>query len=493
MAGKIQAGRNVTRLNVLHATIADMMNEAGYGCDGKPLKEASGEPMPALTAVELGEARTLLETVLVRSDSVDAKREALRQALREQMRARLKTPEDKYGPYVWIRDLFDDYFVYDMDDAGLYQVAYTADMGQTPPAITLGDPVEVEIAYVPKAMAVDTTEAALDVQFVPLVEAAITPDGTARLKLIDPGWGSSGYYSAEVLKRDGPRVFPAGLKMYLDHPTPTEEAERPERSVKDLAAVLKTTARWDQSGPRGPGLYAEAKVYDAHKDALESVAADIGVSIRAAGRAAPGTAEGRAGLIIQEISSAHSVDFVTDPGRGGRILALAESRRQQPTGGDPKSKEKGGMQLTESEKKLQGDMAALTETVTQLAGAVKGLVTGAKLSEARAFVRQHLPASMPEAVAARIVEAQAANAPTREDGTIDAEAYVARVKEAVKTEVDYLRGLGALGSGVTGMGEAFAESGGSTPTAEDSQKLLAESFRDLGMSEQAAKAAAEGR
>jgi hypothetical protein len=76
---------------------------------------------------------------------------------------------------------------------------------------------------------------------VPLVEASKRKDGTVPLKIIDAGWGSSGYYSADVLKRDGPKVFTSGLHMYLDHPSVTEEADRPERSVKDLAGERGTS------------------------------------------------------------------------------------------------------------------------------------------------------------------------------------------------------------------------------------------------------------
>lgn len=497
MAGKIQAGRNLSRLKAVHGAVADMMAEAGYGCDGAPLKEAA--QLPALTPADLAGARDLVEQALRASDSLDARRSAVQQAIRDALKAKLRDPllpPERSGPYVWIRELFPDFAIYtseDYDDT--FQIPYTVDMSGDEPIVTLGDPFEVEIAYVPKAAEVDATEAALDVEYVPLVEAAIAKDGTARLKLIDPGWGSSGYYSAEVLKRDGPNVFPAGLKMYLDHPTPTEEAERPERSVKDLAAILKTAARWDQNGAKGPGLYAEATVYDAHRATLESVAADIGVSIRAAGRAAPGTAEGRNGMVIQEISSARSVDFVTDPGRGGRILALAESRRQQqPTGGDPTSKETSDMKLTESEQKLQGDIAALTETVNTLVGVVGAQAKTLQLNEARTFVRAQLPASLPPAIASRIVEAQAAAPVTREDGTLDGEKFAARIKEAVKAEVSYLRELGAFGNGVTGMGESFEEAAtGDEPTAEDSTKDLAESFQALGYDEKTASIAAKGR
>ena len=60
-------------------------------------------------------------------------------------------------------------------------------------------------------------------------EAATPATGPGRLavQIINPGWGSSGYYSQDVLEaaaRD--RVFPAGTHMYINHPTARSEERR---------------------------------------------------------------------------------------------------------------------------------------------------------------------------------------------------------------------------------------------------------------------------
>jgi hypothetical protein len=171
----------------------------------------------------------------------------------------------------------------------------------------------------------------------PIAEAAVRGDGTVPVKLISPGWGSSGYYPAEMLERDGPKVFAAGTKMYWDHPTATEAAERPERSLRDLAGELVSAARWDPAHVDGPGLYAEAKVFSPFRESLDQLAPHIGVSIRASGTATQGEAEGRSGPIIDQLLGAMSVDFVTEAGRGGRILELFESLR--PGAGRPRKLE----------------------------------------------------------------------------------------------------------------------------------------------------------
>lgn len=162
----------------------------------------------------------------------------------------------------------------------------------------------------------------------PLGEARGTQSGRRqRIKIITPGWGSSGYYGAPVLEQVGvDGLIPPGTHMYLDHPTATEDAERPERSVRDLAAVTVTTAVWD---PVEHALMAETEVFAPYRETLAEQAPHIGVSIRAAGLAEHGEAEGRTGTIITRITEVYSVDFVTAAGRGGEIVGLLESARGQ--------------------------------------------------------------------------------------------------------------------------------------------------------------------
>lgn len=149
--------------------------------------------------------------------------------------------------------------------------------------------------------------------------------GRFLIKLIDAGWGSSGYYGADVLKAAGEAaVFPAGTQMFLDHPTRTEEYDRPERTVRDLSAILKEDARYDADLK---ALVAEAKVFPSYRKLLEDMHEDIGVSIRAYCESEPGEAEGRNGTIITELVEAISVDYVTRAGRGGQVMAVLESAR----------------------------------------------------------------------------------------------------------------------------------------------------------------------
>src|SRR5258708_23816181 len=140
--------------------------------------------------------------------------------------------------------------------------------------------------YLPKAwQSGDTPQEAADLEVtgdvIPLREGAVGQDGTAFLKLIAPGWGSSGYYSKEMLARDGPKPFPRGTKNYWNHQTLEEEAARPENDLRDLASVLTEDAHFDDAGPAGPGLYAKAEVQPDFRQNIDSLAKHIGMSIRA--------------------------------------------------------------------------------------------------------------------------------------------------------------------------------------------------------------------
>jgi hypothetical protein len=163
-----------------------------------------------------------------------------------------------------------------------------------------------------------------------LAEATGTP-GRYKVQLINPGWGSSGHYSAAVLTEAATaKVFPAGLKMYADHPRGDGSGvdEHGNRSVQDVWGKLVTDAQVTESG----ALTAEVQVRPDIAPVVDFLSDAIGLSIRGHGTFEVGEAEGRTGQIITSIVEATSVDFVTDAGRGGQILGLVESARRTMLG-----------------------------------------------------------------------------------------------------------------------------------------------------------------
>lgn len=151
---------------------------------------------------------------------------------------------------------------------------------------------------------------------------------TQLVTVITPGWGSSGYYSEEALRQavdDG--VWPEGTKMYIDHPTLAEASDRPERSLQTLAAAFVEDAFWNA---QENAVQAKARVFPRWREDLAEMVDSIGVSVYSLAESEPGEAEGRAGMIVKRLipDPHNTVDYVTVPGRGGRISAVLEAARE---------------------------------------------------------------------------------------------------------------------------------------------------------------------
>ncbi|NCB87292.1 MAG: hypothetical protein EOM43_07430 [Gammaproteobacteria bacterium] len=139
----------------------------------------------------------------------------------------------------------------------------------------------------------------------------------ARITIISPGQGSSGYYPPETIA-EAASLFPKGTHMYLDHATESERAERGVRSLEKLVAVFESDAELTPSG----ALVADVKIMPAWQPFVREAYPYIGVSISASGEIEESAEHGRT---ITRLTAVESVDFVTKAGRGGKIDALLES------------------------------------------------------------------------------------------------------------------------------------------------------------------------
>jgi len=337
------------------------------------------------------------------------------------------------------------------------------------------------------ALDADTQEA-LEGDTVDLIEKAVADDDTIDVKLISPGWGSSGFYSAEVLRRDGPGAWPVGTHMHLDHPTEAEKRERPEGSVKDLAAAIASEPVYQESGPAGPGLYAKAAVIPAYKGLIDALAPHIGVSIRAPGSFTEGEAEGRKGRIVKAIFNSplhNAVDFVTKAGRGGQVLALMESWRDPTLTSDPnaqktpKADSPDNLKETEDMDELQKAQEALAASVAKVAELTTAneamsaelgtLRESVALSEARVLVSAEVAkADLPEITKTRLIETLVKSAKLADDGKLDAASLTESITESVTSEADYVAKLTESGK---------VRDQGKTQPADDAQAKLEESYR----------------
>lgn len=138
--------------------------------------------------------------------------------------------------------------------------------------------------------------------------------------IITPGKGSSGEYPPETIKKlaESP-IWDTPVHMYMNHATGAERNSRPEGDIRELAGVIDGRPVIDDSG----ALVGRAKIFPEYRDFIRERAPYIGVSINASGIMAPGKDR-----VIKEITQVDSVDFVTKPGRGGKITAVLESSRE---------------------------------------------------------------------------------------------------------------------------------------------------------------------
>lgn len=183
--------------------------------------------------------------------------------------------------------------------------------------------------------------------------------GRMLLRLIDVGEGSSGYYPPDALRAAAAgRVFPQGTHCYIDHAAAIRRGPSGERSIRDLAGVLESDARWDE---QLQALVSEVRLLAPFAERLRDLAPHIGISISATARVRPALSPG-AKPTITAITSAESVDFVVKAGRGGSVLAILESAPAKPVA---ESAPAGGWTSSNSKRTLWDRPGEQPKTVTE--------------------------------------------------------------------------------------------------------------------------------
>lgn len=335
-----------------------------------------------------------------------------------------------------------------------------------------------------------------------LLTEATNTSGKYPVKVIQPGWGSSGYYSNDVLAASA-SLF-EGAQMFWNHPKSSDNYERPERDLRDLAGVL-TNVRYEESNASGAGIYGDAIVFDAFRETLDEIAPYIGVSIRAGGKVHEGEAEGRGGLLVDEINLVQSVDFVTRAGAGGKVLAqFAEAAR--PIEILEEKEKENNMELEEAIKTigerdetingLNGKLTEAQSTIDALSQEVSRLSEAHMLAECSAIVAAELKESdLPEVTKERIQQESGKFMATKDEGdekstkkVLDTEKIKGSIQEAVKAEAEYISKLSG-GINISGMGSNGHENDGEIEEAVD----MTDAFKAMGLTENAAKIAANGR
>lgn len=308
-----------------------------------------------------------------------------------------------------------------------------------------------------------------------IAEAAPLTGNKWRAKIIAADtWGSTAYYPAEVLERDGSRVFHEGLQMYQDHMTDDEKWQRPEGSVANLVGKLVTSAEYEAEGTEGPGLYADVEFYPSYVQRISEIHKDVGLSVRAQGLTEEAERDGRFGPVLVAFLAADSVDVVTRAGAGGKLTSLLESNRE--LAGRPVETTKEGTSVTDVTKE---DFDAFKTELVEAIKAIPGTLVEAlkpadagkeedkktaendddkkkeddKVDENGVAVLD--PAALAEAIVTNELPAKAAKA------VVESVKGGATLEDAIKEQVELREAYRAsgTGTGVVTIQESFTANG----------------------------------
>lgn len=172
-------------------------------------------------------------------------------------------------------------------------------------------------------------------RFVEMIrEADVKRRGTGsyEVTILCEGPGHAGgangdrYYTKDALREAVRKGQFEGLQAYLNHPTQSEERERPERDVRYLAGQFRE-ARFIEGNPAEvraiftPGGMDKDRVTTLIESALDSPEDKplIGISIDGAGRVERADIAGKTYNVVREVAHIGSADIVTRAGAGGKF------------------------------------------------------------------------------------------------------------------------------------------------------------------------------
>lgn len=250
-----------------------------------------------------------------------------------------------------------------------------------------------------------------------------------EVALIEPGFGNkrdNHYYPRNVLERDA-GVF-EGTKMY--------ESDHGPKNTRLWVSTVKEIKGFTESGaPIGlvsvhdPGFATRIMALEA-----DDLLGKMECSILANGKAKKGKIDGKKTKIVEAITEADSVDWVTRAGCGGRALSLSESEEEnmsekpEDTNIDEGGEESENTELSEGDEGPQENLEA--DVVEEALGKT----------------------NLPDASKARLSEADYQS----EDDLSD----------AIKVEVAYVKEL-------TGSGKPFGQ-GSAEPGEKPRKEILKE-------------------
>lgn len=137
--------------------------------------------------------------------------------------------------------------------------------------------------------------------------SAPTARGLWRATLLTPGQGSSGNWTEDVIRRDGPHALKKGAKCFVTH----NRMENGEPDPFSMWGVLASDAWYED----GVGLVADIQVLESWVDKVADVAPHTALSVFLMGEADD---QGNITAILEDVQN--GVDLVVYPGRPGSSL-----------------------------------------------------------------------------------------------------------------------------------------------------------------------------
>ena len=212
-----------------------------------------------------------------------------------------------------------------------------------------------------------------------------------RVRLITEGQGSSGFYAAEMLKECGPTAFPAGTFLYFNHQSPDK------RDVRDAFGVLAEDAIFEDDTK---GLWADADIFETHREVVKSLSPYADLSIEAAGELDENDN-------VTEISASpwNAVALVPRGGRDGKMAAILESAGYDNLNNNETQRKDEGMTPEDIQKIVEAVSAALAPQFTALTEVLKPAVEEDKDAVDPLEVSEALvEAGLPKSARARVME-----------------------------------------------------------------------------------------
>ena len=245
-----------------------------------------------------------------------------------------------------------------------------------------------------------------------------------RIRLLNEGQGSSGFYAAEMLERCGAAAFPAGTFLYFNHEDPDT------RDIRDAFGVTTEDAVFEEENK---GLWAPSQIFETHKQFIDDIAPHAALSIEAAGQKDEDDN-------ITEISPDpfNAVALVPRGGRDGKITEILESAKYANLGINENQRKEPGMTPEEIQKLAEALAAAIAPEFAKLTEALTPKVEEEEVDPmkvATEVAEALVAAQLPKSARAKVLTAVEGGA-TVADAITAEKAYITELAEQAEKSKD---------------------------------------------------------